>query len=71
MPVLVWALLKNDLGMMLTVGQATKLCEYELKRYGDAHALWILAGDNPYTAAETAKWKAVGRAVFAKHPAAM
>ena len=54
--------------MMLTVGQATKLCEYELKRYGDAHALWILAGDNPYTAAETAKWKAVGRAVFAKHP---
>ena len=33
-----------------------------------AHALWILAGDNPYTAAETAKWKAVGRAVFKDRP---
>ena len=69
MPVLCWALQKNkDLGMMLTTEQATDLVTFELQRYKDAHALWILAGDNRYTPEETAKWQAVGRAAFGKVP---
>lgn len=69
MPVLLWALQKNkDLGRMLTVEQATDLVTFELKRYKDLAALWILAGDNPYDAAESEKWKAVGRAAFAAVP---
>lgn len=72
MPVLCWALRpKVDLGMMLTTEQATKLCAFEVNRYKDAHTLWILAGDNRYDKVETAKWQAVGRAVFKNHPSAL
>ncbi len=69
MPVLLWALQKTkDLGRMLTVEQATDLVTFEMRRYKGLNALWILAGDNPYDAAESAKWKAVGRAAFAAVP---
>jgi hypothetical protein len=69
MPVLLWALQKNkDLGRLLTAEQATDLVTFELKRYKDLTALWILAGDNPYDAAESEKWKKVGRAAFAAVP---
>ena len=69
MPVLLWALQKNkDLGMMLTTVQATDLVTFELKRYKELKALWILAGDNRYDAVETAKWQAVGRAAFGAVP---
>jgi hypothetical protein len=69
MPVLCWALRKDvDLGMKLTAEQATDLVVFELKRYKDLNALWILAGDNRYDAEQTAKWQAVGRAAFAAVP---
>lgn len=69
-PVLCWAHRKGDAGVELSEEHITELIRFELDRYKDIHALWILAGDNRYTPAETEKWKRIGRAVFAenKHP---
>ncbi|MFO0796009.1 MAG: DUF4038 domain-containing protein [Gemmataceae bacterium] len=63
-PVLVWAHKKGDAGVELTEAQVTDLIKFEVDRYKGAHCLFVLAGDARYNPAETAKWKAVGRAVF-------
>jgi hypothetical protein len=69
-PVLCWAHKKGDAGKELTEGQIVDLCKAEVARYKDAHALWILAGDNQYGKDDAAKWKRIGRAVFGDKPSA-
>ncbi len=66
-PVLCWALKKGDAGKLLNEEQLTTLCKAEVARYQDAHVLWILAGDNPYTT-DAEMWKRIGRAVFGDKP---
>ena len=67
-PVLVWAHKKGDAGKELTDEQLIDLCKLEVERYSKAHVLWILAGDNQYTA-DADRWKKIGRAVFGeKYP---
>lgn len=68
-PVLCWAHKKGDAGKELTEAQLTALIKFEVDRYKDAHVLWILAGDNQYTA-DADLWKRIGRAVFRDKPAA-
>lgn len=68
MPVLAWAHKKGDAGFDLTEAQIIELIDYQLERYKDLHALWILAGDARYNKDDAEKWKRIGRAVFAKHP---
>lgn len=67
-PVLVWAHKKGDAGFDLTEEQVITLVKFELARYKDAHALFILAGDARYNATDADKWKRVGRAAFKDHP---
>lgn len=64
-PVLCWANKAGDAGTDLTEDQAVELIRFEVARYADVHALWILAGDNPYQGKDAEKWKNVGRRVFA------
>jgi hypothetical protein len=68
MPVLCWAHRKGDAGIDLPEDDIITLVKYELNRYKDLHALWILAGDNSYKQAEAEKWKRIGRAVFRDRP---
>jgi hypothetical protein len=62
-PVLCWANSAPDAGKQLTEEQIVTLIKFEVARYKDAHVLWVLAGDNQYTA-DAAMWKRIGRAVF-------
>ncbi len=67
-PILVWAHKKGDAGKELTDEQLIDLCKLQVERYSKVHVLWILAGDNQYTA-DADRWKKIGRAVFGdKHP---
>jgi hypothetical protein len=70
-PVLCWAHKKGDAGKDLSEEQIVTLVRLEVERYKDAHALWILAGDNNYKGAEAEMWKRVGRAVFGDRPGAL
>ncbi len=63
-PVLIWANKKRDAGNELTEDQIQTLVNFEVDRYQAANALFILAGDNRYDAAQADKWKRIGRAVF-------
>ena len=67
-PVLVWAHKKGDPGKELTDDQLIDLCKLQVDRYSKVHTMWILAGDNQYTA-DTERWKKIGRAVFGDEPA--
>jgi hypothetical protein len=67
-PVLVWAHKKGDAGFDLTEEQIITLVKFEVARYQEAQCLFILAGDARYNAAEAARWKRIGRAVFHDHP---
>lgn len=69
-PVLCWAHKKGDAGVELTEEQIIKLVKFEADRYKDYQVLFILAGDNRYTPAESEKWKRIGRAVFGDSPPA-
>lgn len=70
-PVLCWAHKKGDAGIDLSEAHIQQLIEYELNRYSNIPALWILAGDNNYRGDEAAKWKRIGQAVFQKFPQAL
>jgi hypothetical protein len=67
-PVLCWANNKGDAGVELNEEQLTQLIQFELDRYKDVPALWILAGDNGYKNETADKWKRIGQKVFAAHP---
>ncbi|HEY2784082.1 MAG TPA: DUF4038 domain-containing protein [Fimbriiglobus sp.] len=67
-PVLCWACVKGDPGIVLNEEQVIDLCRLEVERYKSANVLWILIGDNRYAAADAVKWKRVGRAVFGEKP---
>lgn len=64
-PVLCWANKAGDAGTELTEDQLVELIQFEVARYADVHALWILAGDNRYQGKDAEKWKTIGRRVFA------
>jgi hypothetical protein len=63
--VMVWANKKGDAGIDLKPEQLERLLKYQVARYGANNVLWILAGDNKYTAESTEQWQKLGRAVFA------
>jgi hypothetical protein len=68
-PVLVWANKKGDAGIDLTEEQLLTLVTFEVNRYQTTNSLFILAGDNRYDAAQTEKWKRIGRAIFGERRA--
>jgi hypothetical protein len=66
-PVLLWALTSPDQespGISLPTGEAIVLARYMVSRYGAHQVVWILGGDGDYRGANTARWKAIGQAVF-------
>jgi hypothetical protein len=64
-PVLCWANKAGDAGVELSEEHVTRLIRFQIARYADVHALWILAGDNRYQGEEADRWKRIGRSVFA------
>jgi hypothetical protein len=67
-PVLLWANKKTDPGNYLPEEDLVRLARYQVARYAAHHVVWVLAGDNPYRGADSARWKRVGRAVFGDSP---
>ncbi len=70
-PVLAWAHKKGDAGFDLSEAHAAAIVKFQLNRYKDANALFILAGDARYNATDADKWKRIGRLVFADFPDAL
>ena len=70
-PVLLWANTKGDAGTELSEDDAVRLARYQVQRYGKRNVVWILAGDNRYTADLSARWQRIGRRVFADFPDAV
>jgi len=63
-PVVLWSLLKTDVGYKLPEDDAAKLASYIVSRY-DAHQLvWFLGGDGKYQEIGFERWKRMGRSVF-------
>ncbi|OGV53003.1 MAG: hypothetical protein A2X45_17995 [Lentisphaerae bacterium GWF2_50_93] len=63
-PVVLWSLLKTDVGYKLPEEDATRLAAYIVSRY-DAHQLvWLLGGDGRYQDIGIERWKRIGRSVF-------
>jgi hypothetical protein len=66
-PVLLWAIGGRnsiDPGYALPEAQAVKLARYMVARYGAYRVIWMLGGDGEYRAANSDKWKRIGRRVF-------
>lgn len=70
-PVLLWANKKGDAGTELSEDDAVRLARYQVDRYKGRSVVWILAGDNRYTAELSARWQRIGRKVFADQPDAV
>ena len=69
-PVLLWAIGAGanpniDPGFGLPEDQAIKLARYMVARWGAYPVVWILAGDGKYFGDYAARWRRIGRAVFA------
>jgi hypothetical protein len=67
-PVLAWAHKKGDAGFDLSEEHVVTLIKFELARYKDVPALFVLAGDARYNQTDAEKWKRVGREVFKDYP---
>lgn len=67
-PVLAWAHKKGDAGFDLSEEHIVALIQFELTRYKDVPALFVLAGDARYNQTDAEKWKRIGRAVFKDYP---
>jgi hypothetical protein len=75
-PVMLWAIgagenPKIDPGFGLPEDQAILLARYMVARWGAYPVVWILAGDGKYVGDYAARWRRIGRAVFANHPGAV
>lgn len=64
-PVLLWAIGLSDPGQALTEPDATRLARYLVARWGAHQVAWLLAGDGRYQGERAARWRRIGRAVFA------
>lgn len=69
-PVMLWAIGAGsnpsvDPGYSLPEDQAVLLARYMVARWGAYPVMWILAGDGKYTGEYAARWRRIGRAVFA------
>lgn len=74
-PVMLWAIGAGanptiDPGYGLPEDQAILLARYMLARWGAYPVMWILAGDGKYEGEYAARWRRIGRAVFADHAGA-
>lgn len=67
-PVLLWANHRDDPGLALSEGQATRLARDMVARYGAHHVIWILGGDSDYRGEKAERWRRIGRAVFPRGP---
>lgn len=63
-PVLCWSHMEGDAGKELSENNLITLIKFQINRYKDTHAMWILAGDSHYNVEESEHWKRIGRAVF-------
>lgn len=71
-PVLLWAIGAGvnptiDPGFGLPEDQAILLARYMVARWSAYPVVWILAGDGKYFGDYAARWRRIGRAVFADH----
>lgn len=71
-PVMLWAVGAGpnpaiDPGYGLPEDQAILLARYMVARWGAYPVLWILGGDGRYEGEFAARWRRIGRAVFAGH----
>lgn len=71
-PVMLWAVGAGanpniDPGYSLPEDQAVLLARYMVARWGAYPVMWILAGDGKYEGEFAARWRRIGRAVFADH----
>ena len=69
-PVMLWAIgagenAEIDPGFGLPEDQAVLLARYMVARWGAYPVAWILAGDGKYFGDYAARWRRIGRAVFA------
>jgi hypothetical protein len=71
-PVMLWTLMNYDPGQVLSEEQCIEVGRRLLERYDADNVVWLLGGDGNYTAPQVeARWKRIGRAVFADQPDAM
>jgi hypothetical protein len=63
-PVVLWSLLKTDVGYKLAEEDALKLASYIVSRYDAYQVVWLLGGDGSYQEIGLDRWKRIGRAVF-------
>jgi hypothetical protein len=64
-PVLLWALWESDPGQILSERAAIRLARYLVARWGAYQVIWFLGGDGRYKDERAARWRRIGRAVFA------
>ncbi len=64
-PVILWACTKDDPGQTLSDEQAIRFARYLVARWGGYEVVWLLGGDGDYTGPSAARWRKIGRAVFA------
>jgi hypothetical protein len=67
-PVMLWALMESDPGVVLPEADAIRLARYEIARWGAVSPVWFVGGDGRYLEGATDRWKRIGRAVFADCP---
>ncbi len=63
-PVMLWANLPEDPGLLLSKEGCIVLARYQQARWGAYQVAWILGGDSRYEKGQSQRWKEVGRAVF-------
>jgi len=70
-PVLLWACTEHDPGWYLSEADAVTVARYIKDRWGGEDTVYFLGGDGNYRGEKAAKWRRIGRAVFADDPGAI
>ena len=71
-PINLWTLTEIDPGRVLSEAQCIEVARRQVERWDGPDVVWMLGGDGDYTSADAdARWKRIGRAVFADHPNAV
>ena len=71
-PIMLWTLTDIDPGQVLSEAQCIEVARRQRERWDGPDVVWLLGGDGNYTSPEAeARWKRIGRAVFADAPDAI
>ena len=71
-PIMLWTLMDYDPGQVYSEDQCIEIARMLRQRYDAPNVVWLLGGDGRYEAPEVqARWKRIGRAVFADAPHAL